>query len=63
MGKDYESWAPSRPAYFSDGAAPDDPGPSLEPKRDGQNLRIDRKKMTTSKAAIGNGRSPSISLL
>jgi CspA family cold shock protein len=31
MGKDYESWAPRGRAYFTDGAAPDDPGPWLEP--------------------------------
>ena len=29
MGKDYECWAPRGQAPFSDGAAPDDPGPWL----------------------------------
>ncbi len=32
MRKDCKSWAPRGRAYFSDGAAPDDPGPWLEPR-------------------------------
>jgi CspA family cold shock protein len=31
MGEEYDSWAPRGRAYFTDGAAPDDPGPWLEP--------------------------------